>query len=83
MQRLSLSINSPDDIQGPPSWTNELLKREISDNFKESSYVAIKVPHSRPIVSVKKNPFKRPKDTYKIVTIYPDNFIIKLNDDDE
>ena len=38
IQSLSLNIK---DIQSPPQWTNELLKRVISDNFKESSDVFV------------------------------------------
>ena len=82
-----------EDIQSPPSWTNELLKREISDNFKESSYVSIDVPNSSPKVSVKKDPFKRPKDTYKsmplppdmahLAIFYPGKVIYEWNNDNE
>ena len=58
IQRLHLKIK---DIQSPPQWTNELLIREISDNFKESSEVFVEVMDSYPRVCVKKYPFDNPK----------------------
>ena len=65
IQRLHLKIK---DIQSPPQWTNELLIREISDNFKESSEVFVEVMDSNPRVCVKKIPFDNPKT----VPDYPD-----------
>ena len=56
IQSLHLYIK---DIQSPPQWTNELLIREISDNFKESSEVLVQVMDC--YVCVTKYPFDNPK----------------------
>ena len=67
IQRLHLKIK---DIQSPPQWTNELLIREISDNFKESSRVDVYVYGSSPIISVTKDPFEMPENTYDDPDMY-------------
>ena len=73
IKELTLSTR---EVQTPPEWTHELLKRVISDNFKESCYVHIdaydQLDDADPFVSVTKNFFKKPKNTFRNVTFKDD-----------
>ena len=57
IQRLILEIR---DIQSPHAWTQEVLERDISENFKESSYVHIKT-RCDPWIDVTKYPYRKPE----------------------